>query len=234
LARRFYKTVEVGPAQGGLGVLLDGRPLRTPAKRPLALPAEALARGIAAEWDAQVEELRPAAMPLTQIACTALDLLAEAPARARAIEELVDFAATDLLCYRVEEPEDLAARQAAVWQPLLDWLALTYDAPLRVTTGIAAVEQSETALAALGRALAGYDALRLSALATAVRAAGSLVIGLALSEGRIDARQAFEAGELDETYNIERWGEDSLALERRAGLQADLLAARRFLDLLRA
>lgn len=232
MARRFYKTVEAVACEGGYGVLLDGRAVRTPAKRPLTVSTEALARDIAGEWAAQSAEIQPASMPLTQISCTALDLLAEPEAVGRAVDELVSFAETELLCYRAEDPPELAERQEALWQPLLDWLALTHDAPLMTTTGILAVEQPRTALDALRGLLGRFEPPRLAALATAVRASGSLVVGLALLDGRIDVRQAFEASELDETFNIERWGEDPLAKERRDGVLFDLDAAWRFSRLL--
>ena len=229
--RRFYKAVTVQPAAGHQ-VLLDGRPVRTPAKKPLDLPTAALAAAVAEEWAAQGEEIRPQTMPLTQIACTALDLVCER--REAVIEELADFAGTELLCYRADRPRDLVERQQQVWQPLLDWAALAHDASLRVTSGVVAVEQSSAALRALRQAVAGHDDMALSALAAAVRATGSLVIGLALAAGRLGAEDAFEAAELDESYSLEQWGDDKEAQFRRDALKAELAATRRFFDLLAA
>ncbi len=230
--KRVYKTVAVEPApEAGAGhrVLLDGRPLRTPAKAALLLPTRALAEGVAEEWQAQGESIDPNAMPLTALSCSAVDLVQAK--RDETVGELAGFAGHELLCYRASHPEALVERQRAQWQPLLDWAALELDAPLAVTEGVLSVEQPPDALAALCRAVERYDDWRLTALALAVRISGSLVVGLALAEGRIDARAAFEAAELDESFSIEQWGEDAEAAKRRAGLLAELTAAERFLAL---
>ncbi len=149
------------------------------------------------------------------------------------VEELAGYGAHDLVCYHAETSADLAARQQACWQPLLDWAARALDAPLAVTTGVVSIEQPPEALAALREAVAARDAFELTALSAAATAAGSLVIALALAEGRIDAAAAFDAAQLDESYQIERWGEDPEAARRRAAIKADLAAAARFLALLR-
>ncbi|SMF43168.1 Chaperone required for the assembly of the F1-ATPase [Tistlia consotensis] len=228
--KRIYKTVTVARDAGGHLVQLDGRPLRTPARVPLAVPAAGLAEAIAEEWRAQGATLDPSTMPLTALACSTIDLVSAK--RAETVEELAGFAEHELLCYRAPNPAELAERQKAVWQPLLDWAALGLDAPLVATEGLASVPQPPDALAALRRAVERQDDWRLAALALAVRVSGSLVVGLALAEGRLDATGAFEAAELDESFTIERWGEDPEAAKRRRGLLAELAAAERFLRLL--
>ena len=228
--KRFYKEVTVGEAAGGFQVLLDGRPVRTPAKAPMILPGRALAEGIAAEWEAQGEEIRPVTMPLAALTSTTLDLTGKQ--RDAVVDQLAAYARTDLLCYRVDNPAELAAREAELWQPLLDWAALRYDAALHVVVGIMPREQPEGACRALAAAVAAYDDWRLTALQTATTGCGSLVIGLALVERRIDAEEAFEASQLHESYQIERWGEDHEAAARRAALRADIADIRRFVELL--
>lgn len=230
-SRRFYKAVTVVPEAGGHLVRLDARPLRTPAKAPLATPSAALSEAIAEEWRAQGDKIDPAGMPLTALACSAIDLVRAK--RGETVEELAGFAEHELLCYRAPHPEALVERQKAAWQPLLDWAALNLDAPLAAGTGLQ-IEQPAEALAALRRAVERHDDWRLTGLALAVRVSGSLVVGLALAAGRLDAAGAFEAAELDESYSIEQWGEDAEAAKRRAGVMAELDAAGRFLRLLDA
>jgi chaperone required for assembly of F1-ATPase len=226
--KRFYETVEVAPADDGHRVLLDGRPLRTPANRPLALPAAGLAEALAGEWRAQGEVVRPQAMPLTRLASTAQDRM---PAlRAAAIEEVTGYAATDLLCYRAAAPIDLVERQSREWQPLLDWAASVYGVRLIVTTSLLPVSQPEPAvrgLRAVVESLADWPLVGLHAATTAL---GSLVLGLALARGRIDAEQALAASLLDELYEIERWGQDAESERRHEALRRDLEAATLFLD----
>lgn len=224
--KRAYKDVATAPADGGFAVLLDGRPVRTPGRRALVVPGAALAEAIAAEWRAQGERVEPHTMPLTRLASTALDLVAER--RPAIVEEIAAYAATDLVCYRAEAPAELRARQDAAWQPLLDWAAERYGAALLATAGVVPRPQPAAALAALRRAVEAQDDLGLVALHAATAAAGSLIVGLALLEGRIDAAAAFDVSQLDETFQIEKWGEDAEAARRRRALRADLAEAATF------
>ena len=161
--RRFYKTAASTPVDGGWGVTLDGKALRSPAKRPFVLPTEALAMAIADEWQAQGEKVNPGSMPLMQFAATAIDRLADD--RAALVEEIAGYGHSDLICYRAEEPPSLARRQEEVWQPLVAWAAERYDVALNVTTGIVAVEQPAHALATFRRVLQACDLLALTAVA---------------------------------------------------------------------
>ena len=236
--KRFYAQASwaaVPPGEAGAGVsfrvLLDGKAVKTPAKAEMALPTRALAEAIAAEWQDQGAEVEARTLVLTGLAWTAIDWAG--PSRERVVDELASFGGHDLICYHAETPADLVARQRALWQPLLDWAARDLDAPLAVTTGVVSIEQPTEALAALRRAVAAREDFQLTALSAAASAADSLVIGLALVSGRIDAAAAFDAAQLDESYQIERWGEDPEATRRRAAIKADLETAARFLALLR-
>jgi chaperone required for assembly of F1-ATPase len=228
--RRVYKSAAARPVDRGWGVFLDGRPLRTPAKRELCVPSAALAEAIAGEWDAQETEINPHAMPLTRLAATALDRTAIE--RDKVVADVANHAGTDLVCYRAEAPPALVARQEAIWQPLIDWAARRYDAGLAVTAGVVPTPQSPASLKVLGGAVAALDDFRLTALQALTAACGSLVIALALFEGRLDAAAAFAASQLDETFQIESWGEDAEAAKRRSLLAEDIDAAARFLTLL--
>lgn len=229
--KRFYKTAGLTEVPEGFGVALDGKPVRTPAKRLLVVPTRALAEAIADEWLAQGDTVDPKRLPLTRLASIALDLVA--PRREAVIAEVVKYAGTDLVCYRASEPPELVARQHAAWQPLIDWATLRFDAPLSVTSSILPITQSTATLKAFEVAVAAYDSHRLAALHLATAACGSLVVALALIEGRIDAEAAFAAAELDESYEIERWGEDAEQAKRRQGLRDDIALAARFEALLR-
>lgn len=228
--KRFYKSAGVTETPEGFGVALDGKPVRTPAKRPLAVPTRALAEAIAEEWLAQGETVDPKRLPLTRLASIALDLVA--PRREAVVSEVVKYAGTDLVCYRAEAPPELAARQHAAWQPLIDWATLRFDASLTVTASILPVSQSPATLKAFEAAATAYDIHRLAALHLATAACGSVVVALALVEGRLDAEAAFAASELDESYEIERWGEDAEQAKRRKGLKEDIALAARFVALL--
>lgn len=229
--KRFYEDVAVVAEAGGLGLRLDGKPLRTPAKAPLLLPSRALAEAIAAEWRGQGVTVKLTELPLTRLASTGLDLVAAR--RGEIAAEVVRYAGTDLVCYRVEHPPELARRQHATWQPLIDWATLRYDAPLEVTVGILPITQSPATLRAFALAVESYGHLELAALHLATSAAGSLVVALALIEGRLDVESAFAAAQVDESFEIEQWGEDAEQAERRAALKDDMALAHRFISLLR-
>jgi chaperone required for assembly of F1-ATPase len=224
--RRFYKSASVAPVENGWGILLDGKPLRSPAKRPFVLPTKALADAIAQEWAAQGEQVVPHSMPLMQYAATAIDRLADD--RGGQIEEIAGYGRSDLVCYRAHEPPSLVHRQEQVWQPLIAWAAERYDIALNVTAGIVTVEQPPHTLATFRRVLEACDLFALTAIAAATSAAGSLVIALALAEDRIGPEEAAEAALLDELFQAEKWGSDPEAERRRAAIRADLAAAKRF------
>jgi chaperone required for assembly of F1-ATPase len=228
--KRVYKKVETRQSDGGFGVTLDGRPMRTPGKREMIVPNTALADAIASEWDAQQGEIRPQTMPLTRLAATALDRTSEH--RDKVIAEVANYAGTDLVCYRADYPPALTARQQTAWQPLIDWAMQRFDASLAVTSGIIPTVQSPTSLKAFTSAVSAHDDFHLTALHALTTACGSLVIGLAVMEGRLDAETAFAASQLDESFQIEAWGEDTEAVARRAALAADIASAARFVELL--
>jgi chaperone required for assembly of F1-ATPase len=228
--KRFYRQVSLAAlADGGHEVRLDGRPLRTPAKAALRLPALALAEAVAAEWAAQGEEIEPQSMPITRLANSAIDRVAAH--RAEVVDQVAGFAATDLVCYRAATPQELAERQKAAWDPLLAWAGAELGAVLRTTSGVVPVAQEAGALAALRAPIEACDNFALAGLHGVVTAAGSLVIGLALAHGRLEVEAAWVASQVDEAFQIERWGEDEEATKARAALKSALYDAARFLDL---
>ena len=230
--KRFYKETGVEPAEGGWRILLDGRPMRTPAKSGLLVPTRALAEAVAREWNEVPEkaDINVAHLPLTRLAATGLDRVTTQ--RARVIEDTAKYASSDLLCYRATDPASLVKRQHDTWQTLLDWAAERYGARLVVVSGTTFVTQPADSVAALQAAVAAHADMALSALYNLTHIAGSLVIALAVAEGRLSAEQAFDAAQLDELYQIERWGEDPIATERHNGIRNDIGAAARFLALL--
>jgi chaperone required for assembly of F1-ATPase len=228
--RRFYKTAGVAASDGGFRVTLDGKPVRTPAKLPLVVPSRRLAEGIAEEWLAQGETVDLRSLKLTRLASIALDLVE--PRRGAVIAEVAKYAMTDLVCYRAESPPELAQRQHAAWQPLVDWATLRFDAPLAITSGILPATQPVATLTALTAAIAAYDTFRLAALHFATAACGSLIVALALVEGQLDAAAAFDVAELEQSFQIERWGEDPEQTRRRRELREDIAMAGQFVRLL--
>lgn len=227
--KRFYREAAAAQAEDGWTVALDGRPVRTPARAPLVLPSAALAEAVAAEWNAQEEEIRPADMVLTGLANAAIDRIA--PDRAAFAAGLARYAETDLLCYRAEAPPSLVARQAAVWDPILDWAAGRYDVAFVVTEGVVHRPQPAATVARISTAYAAFAPLLLAALNSVVTITGSAVLGLAFAEARIGAGELWSAGQLDEIWQAEHWGEDPLAAASREARQRALAGAEALRDL---
>ncbi len=228
---KFYKAVETGKDSGGFVVRLDGKPVKTPARALLALPTPKLADAIAEEWRAQTDVLDPTTMPLTRFAYAAID--AAPMHRARLTEEILAYGKSDLLCYRAEAPAALIARQNEAWTPLLDWAAQRFGARLKTGTGIAFVDQPAESQEAFAKAVRDRDDFALVALHGAASLTGSLVLGLALVEGRLTADKAFAFSCLDETFQAEAWGRDAEAAARAERMGAELAAIERFLTLSR-
>lgn len=229
---KFYKEAFVEKTEEGFAIRLDGRAAKTPARKALALPTTALAEAVAAEWNTQDEAIEPAAMPLTQLAMSVIDL-AEMD-RPQWTEEVLNFLRSDLLCYRAEAPAALVERQAAAWDPLLHWAREALGAPLCVTGGIVAIEQPLEAIERAARRLDEMTDWTLAGLVNATQVSGSGVIGLALAANAFPSRDLFRAARLDEQFQAERWGMDVEAAEREARLEAAFLAAGRWLRLLEA
>ena len=230
--RVFYKSAAVAPTPDGFVVTLDGKPLKTPGKAPMVLESLPLAEAIAAEWQAQEGEINPASMQLMKLAATAIDRVSTR--RAEVIAGTAAYANSDLLCYRAELPDELVSRQASVWQPLLDWASLRFDAPLLVTQGILAIAQPEASTRALAGAVAALDLFDLTAVADLTGLMGSLVLALALWDRKIDAKAAADAALLDEDIQAQRWGVDDEAAERLAAIRAEIRDGDRFMALHRA
>jgi chaperone required for assembly of F1-ATPase len=227
---RAANVYDIAAGPEGFALCRDGAPLKTPAGAILAVPTPVLAEEIAKEWRAQGKKINHATMPLTQLAATAIDIVGKG--RGKIVGQIAAYAESELLCHRAETPPELAERQQRMWQPLLDWCAEHFNARLLTGIGIVPIAQPPEALKALHRAIEAYDDFRLAGLQHAVDVSGSLVLGLALAEGHINAAQAFEAAELDATFQIEKWGDDPAAEKRRAGINHDLHMCERWLELL--
>lgn len=226
--KRFWTDVAVDEDRG---ISLDGRPVRTPGRAPLILPTAALAEAVAAEWRAVEGEIDPRAMPLTGLANAAVDRIDPEPQRFA--DDLARYAESDLLCYRADSPAELVARQAEAWDPPLDWARTRYDVHFAVTRGIMHVDQPAATVTRLGDAVRALASFELAALSPVVTITGSLVLALALIDRAMAPDAIWTAAHVDEQWQEERWGEDTLAAQALAAKRADYDAAVRFLTALR-
>ena len=228
LPRRFYKAVSVVERDGGFGVALDERTLKTPGGATFVAQTRALAQLCADEWAAQGEFIAPITMPVSQLAFAALDR----KSREELYDYVVPFGETDLLCHRAESPVELVARQAEVWDPIVAWSRDALGVSLPVVNGIIAARVAPTELTKLRAHAEALDDFRLTALSQATGIAGSVLIGFALVRGAITSEQAFEAAALDNLWSLEKWGEDEEGRARLERQRRDLAAIARFVEAL--
>jgi chaperone required for assembly of F1-ATPase len=217
---RFYKDVSVAPVEGGFGVMLDGKPVRTPARNTLALPTEHLAAAIAEEWRGQGDDIIATSMPLLRLANTVIDGVASR--REDVTDAVMRFAENDLLCYRAHQPPELVARQSAGWDPWIDWARRRHGANMTLAEGMTHVDQTPDALRALRQAVEGLDPFALGALHVIASITGSLILALAVADGAANGAQVFEVSRIDEIYQAEKWGEDAEAAKRATALAHEL------------
>jgi chaperone required for assembly of F1-ATPase len=224
LPRRFYKQAGFAQTTDGYVLTLDGRPARTPAKAPLALPGLRAADAVVAEWDRQADLIDPATMPLTRLANTAIDGVAKR--RGEVAAEVARYGGSDLLCYRAADPVRLVARQVAAWDPILAWADETLGARLVRAEGVMFVAQPEHSVAAIAAAVDRFsDPFALASLSTMTTLTGSVVLALAVAHGRLSPQEAWAAAHVDEDFQMELWGEDDEAMQRRAARWRDMEAA---------
>jgi chaperone required for assembly of F1-ATPase len=228
--KRFWKQAAPASAEGGWAIELDGKPMRTPARRPLVVPTQPLADAIAAEWNKAGETVDPRAMPLTGLANAAIDRVA--PDKEAFAAGLAAYAETDLLCYRAVQPRELLARQEASWDELLAWGRRRFDVDFETTSGVVHVVQPDATVRRLAHAVASLDPFRLAGLSPLVTIGGSLLVALAVFEGHIGADRAWEIVTIDEQWQREQWGADSEAEAALEARRRDFEAAARFLELL--
>ena len=222
LRRRFYKSAGVSEADEGFAIVLDGKGIRTPARRALVAPSRSLAEAIAAEWDAQTDAVDPARMPLTRLSNSVLDGVAEA--KTDVASEITKYLGTDLLFYRADAPEGLVARQSELWDPVLDWTHEAFHARFMLAQGVMFVAQPEASLA---RVAAGIprESWRLGAVHVVTTLTGSALLALAVARERLNAEAAWSAAHVDEDWQMTQWGRDDIALQRRAFRWNEMQAA---------
>jgi chaperone required for assembly of F1-ATPase len=224
LPKRFYQEAATAEGPEGYSILLDGKAVKTPAKNTLTLPTREAAELVVAEWAAQGEQINPATMPITKLANTAIDAVANS--LDEVFDEIVRFAGSDLLCYRADAPKELVERQAKHWDPVLQWIATAHQARFILVEGVMHQEQPSVAIAAYANALEAYrDAFRISCLNVVTTLTGSAILALAFAEGAFDLDTVWTLAHVDEDWTSEHWGSDEEAEARREARYAEFAAA---------
>jgi chaperone required for assembly of F1-ATPase len=231
LPKRFYDQVAIEDKGDGIALLLDGKKMRTPGKAAFVLPTAALAEAIAEEWRGQRERIDPATMPLTRLANSVIDGVKGR--KGAVIDDIINYAGADLLCYRAEGPKGLVALQTKHWDPVVAWAKQDLGAAMRLAEGVMHVRQPGASLDAMRGRLEDFDPWRLAALHVMTGLSGSALLALAVALQRLTPEEAWDAAHVDEDWQIAQWGEDEEAKERREDRHRDFAAAAKMLALLK-
>ena len=207
--KRFWKNVHVASLEAGYSIKLDEKILKTPAKKQMLLPTEKLAKKVASEWDQQVEEIDPTTMPFTKSANAALDKVSEQSEEV--ISLLGEYGETDLLYYRADSPPELQKRQKLGWDPIIKWAENTFEVQINCGTGIVYIPQNEKLISETRKKINTLSIFELAAFYDMVSITGSLILGLAIINGRLSAEEAYQLSRIDEQWQLEQWGEDEEA-----------------------
>jgi chaperone required for assembly of F1-ATPase len=226
LAKRFYKVVSV---TAELGIALDGRSVKTPMKAAFVAPNRRLAEAIAVEWDAQDKFINPGVMPLTRYTNTAIDRATSE--RDSIIAECVQYAGSDLVCYRATTPPDLVAAQKQYWDAVLAWAAQHLGADFKAHQGVIHKVQEQAALDAVQQRISALNGFELTAVYNLMTLTGSILLALMLQAGAHTAEEGWATALVDEDHQIKHWGEDWEATKRRASRLIDYHACLQFLVL---
>jgi chaperone required for assembly of F1-ATPase len=228
--KRFWKDTDVTKTDGGWIITLDGRAVKTPAGKSVALSSQKLADAVGAEWKAQEDQIVPASMPYFRYVVTAIDRVT--PQRADIISQLVDFSGNDLLCYRDPDQMELAKEQNMRWNPLLEWAESEHGLKLQTGAGIIPIRQADDTVQIAQQILIEKDDFRLAGLYNLISLSGSFIIGMAIEQGKIGAEDGFQLAFLDELWQVRKWGSDAEAEDRRQTIKQDMMDATRYLSLL--
>lgn len=224
--KRFWTDAAVTQVEGGYTVTLDGRSLKTPAKSALIVPTAALAELIAAEWRVQAEVIDPETMPVTRAANSAIDKVRGQ--KSEVTEIIAAYGDSDLICYRADSPDALVAREAAAWDPLIDWCAHRHALRPEIRTGVIHSPQPAALLDSFQAEIEGMSSFELTAFHDLVAMSGSLIIGLALIDRFAPPEALWDVSRVDEDWQIEQWGVDEEAEKLTAGRKIAFLQAARF------
>lgn len=220
----------------GFAVLLDARPVRTPGKNLMIAPTQKMADAIAAEWDAQKENIDHDTMPLTQLLTTATD---RTQSRSEITDQVIAYINSDLLCYIAAEPPELHDVLVKTWSPHLAWFEQTFGTALQTTPNLIRLDQPQAAHIAARKAIDAMDLHQFTGMQTATAATGSIVLGLALAHGATTPDDAWRCAMCEElhyerTHDLERHGLDPIEEKRRVAVKRDLEACATYIQLAKA
>ncbi len=221
--KRFYSDVDIDGDENGFQITLDKRPIKSAGQQILQLPNEKMAEQLANEWRQQKEFIDFTNMPVMRFASAVRDNIIPRPNEARA--EILKYAHSDLLCYRVSEPDSLIKQQTSLWDPVLRQFKDELNIEFVTSTGIQYVEQAGESMKRIEALIAPFESYQLGAVHLLTVLTGSAILAIALRNDWLTVEAAWQCAHLDEDFQAEHWGEDDEAILRRQRRYTEFCAA---------
>ncbi|TSK14652.1 ATP synthase mitochondrial F1 complex assembly factor 2 [Bagarius yarrelli] len=204
--KKFYRDVSISQGEGGqFEINLDRRKLKTPGGKLFTVPNEALAVAVATEWDAQKDTLKFYTMHLTTLCNTALDNPTQRN-KDQMISAALKFLETDTICYRVEDPPGLVELQKNEWDPVMDWIEKRYNVVIGSSSSIMGPQIPEETKETFCQHLQSYTLWSLTGLEYVISQLKSLILSFGLIDRHLTVEHAVLLSQLEEQYQIQRWG----------------------------
>jgi len=226
--KRIFNKAEVVEQEQGFTVALDGRTVKTPARRDLLLPTQKLACSIALEFNNQSEKIDPKTMAATRLANTVIDGIADNPQPIA--EDIMRFIAADQLFYRAGAPEELNTRQREAFDPVLDFIETKFSCHFEIGETLTFITQARDSLNPLRHYINAITSpFVLGGLHAITTLTASGLIAIALREDALTREAAWENAHIEEDWTAQHWGQDEEAMARRAFQHREFEAALDFI-----
>lgn len=213
-------------------VLVNDKPIMSPAGHPLDVPTEALAKAIADEWGGDIKAQKKGyeGRLLTSLAATAIDRTPDA--REAIINQLIEICQNDqLLCWS-DQSQELIGKQEEQWGKLIVFINQELGINLKHRFDFHIHPLPPEAMDKLTEWLNGLDVYGLSAFSYMADLTRSFIVPFALIQDQIaSAEDAWEVAELQELHQQSQWGEDEEAVERTRKLKEEFCKTYAFFHL---
>ena len=202
--KKNWESVNLNKSPFGYIIMLDGTPIKTPLRNDLVIENRLIAQKVHEEWLNVEREINFTHMPYTKVCFISLDRSEEESFNLR--NKLLDFGMSDLLCYRAEIGSDLAKLQSKGWDPLLEWIQIQLKITFKISHSIMPVEQSSELKTSLSKLMLPIPPISLTAMDDLVTLSGSLIIGLAILNGKLSPERGWKIIRIDEDWQRDIWG----------------------------
>ena len=227
----LIKNIKIDIVQGKKGKYLlniNNKSLKTPDGNIIELPSMKLAKILLKDYESSFKSKPLNIVRPIKITNTAIDKIK--PNNILYINEITDNLNNDMICYFANSPLELVDLQNKEWLPLINYMESSYNIELIYTSKLFSINQKPDSLLKLKNILNEINIFKLSAIYTLSQITKSIIISLALVNNKISAKKAFENSNLEELYQISKWGKDEEAFDRLNTIKVDIRNIKKYYD----